>query len=481
MIPGLYLPGIKINRGEMILTITTTYKPATDLGFLLHKHPAKLQSVDLSVGQAHIFYPERSETKTTVCLLLDIDPLTLVRKSRDNAGDGFVLGHYVNDRPYVSSSFMSVAIAKAFSTAMNGKCKEKPELVDLRMPFEISLASLPVPSGGEKLIRKFFEPLGYEIELNRINLDEKFPAWGESRYFSLKMRNKVTLRDLLTHLYVIIPALDYHKHYFISGDEVDKLLGKGERWLKDHPAREEIIRRYLINISSLSKNALKRISDDNEIEIDDADEKGEEKIRKENLHAKRLKIVLRELIRTGAETVVDMGCGEGKLLSLLLKEKQFDRIVGVDVSYRSLILAKQRLKWDDMSPRQKEKIELIQGALTYRDSRLKNFDAAAVIEVIEHLDPERLKSFERTLFEFARPAHVVITTPNSEYNVRYNNIGENQLRHEDHRFEWNRELFRGWVEKTAKRYGYKYRIENIGDVDPEAGAPTQMAVLSYGN
>lgn len=222
----------------MILKITTTYKPATDLGYLLHKHPDKLQSIDLSVGKAHLFYSEKSEERTTICILLDIDPIEMVRGSKNLGSDNFTLGNYVNDRPYVASSFLSAALVKAFSTAMNGKCKEKPELVKEKIPFEILISSIPVPKGGEILIRKFFEPLGYEIELSRLALDKKFPEWGESRYYNLKMKNKITTKNLLSHLYVLIPALDNNKHYFINEDEIEKLLQKGEGWLKSHPEKD---------------------------------------------------------------------------------------------------------------------------------------------------------------------------------------------------------------------------------------------------
>jgi 3' terminal RNA ribose 2'-O-methyltransferase Hen1 len=221
----------------MILNITTTRFPATDLGYLLHKHPDKFQTFELSVGNAHVFYPEKGINKTTVSLLLDIDPIDLVRGTKNLSGDGFTLGQYVNDRPYVASSFMSVAISKVFSSALNGKCNEKPELVDEKLPFEVTISVVPAPKGGETLIRKLFEPLGYEVELTKHILDEKFPEWGDSKYFSLKLKNQLTTKELLSHLYVLIPVLDNDKHYYICEDEIEKLLQKGEGWLKDHPAQ----------------------------------------------------------------------------------------------------------------------------------------------------------------------------------------------------------------------------------------------------
>ncbi|HTJ53685.1 MAG TPA: 3' terminal RNA ribose 2'-O-methyltransferase Hen1 [Cyclobacteriaceae bacterium] len=458
----------------MLLTISTTHNQATDLSFLLHKHPDRLQSVELSNGKAHIFYPEASEEKCTVALLLDIDPIGLVRKSGRDDDNSFALQHYVNDRPYVASSFMSVAIAKAFSSALNGTCSKRPELVDQIMPFEIELSVLPAPKGGELLIRKLFEPLRYTVTLERHALDNTFTEWGMSKYFTLKLSGKFKLKDLLSHLYVLIPALDTEKHYWVGQHEVEKLLGKGEGWLKDHPEKEQIIKRYLKGIGGLARNAMSRLLDD-ELQVEDVEE--QTNVIKETLHFKRLKIVLTELVNSGAKTILDLGCGEGKLLRMLIKEKQFERIKGVDVSYRELEKANDRLRFDEMSPKQKERIELIQGALTYRDKRLQGFDAAAIVEVIEHLDSNRLKAFERVVFEFAKPLTVVLTTPNREYNDLFETMEAGQMRHSDHRFEWTRQEFETWATGVAERNGYSVICKPIGEEVEDIGGPSQMAVF----
>jgi len=467
----------------MILNISTTHKPATDLGYLLHKHPDKFQTLELSVGKAHVFYPEKSEEKTTVSVLLDIDPIDMVRGARNLGGDGFALGHYVNDRPYVASSFMSVALSKAFSSAMNGKCKDKPELVDVKLPFEVTIAVIPAPKGGEILIRKFFEPLGYKVELIRHQLDSKFPEWGDSKYYTLKLNHTITTKELLSHLYVLIPTLDNDKHYFVSENEIEKLLQKGEGWLKEHPEKEQIIRRYLINLNSFSRLALERLSEGEEIGdlSDELIEKTEKKKRKETLHDKRIKLVAEKITESGAERVLDLGCGEGKLIRQLIKQKQFSEIVGMDVSYNELIKAKERLHFEEMSPKQKERINLFQGSLTYKDQRLEGFDAAAVVEVIEHLDLNRLKAFERVLFEFAKPKTVVLTTPNQEFNVMWDKLDAVEMRHDDHRFEWTRNEFKEWSNKIGESYNYKVELFSIGDEVENIGAPSQMAIFTYGN
>lgn len=466
----------------MILNITTTHQPATDLGYLLHKHPDSFQTVTLSVGKAHVFYPEKSPERTTVSLLLDIDPVDMVRGARNLGGDGFALGHYVNDRPYVASSFMSVALAKAFSSAMNGKCSNKPELVETPMPFEITVAALPAPKGGEVLIRKLFEPLGYEVQLVRYQLDAQFPEWGDSRYFTLKLRHEITLKQLLTHLYVLIPVLDNDKHYFVSKNEIEKLLQKGEGWLAGHPEKEQIVRRYLFNLSTLSRQALERINEGSVPEgADIPSEETEMAVRKETLHDKRIALVAEKLVSSGAMRVLDLGCGEGKLIRQLLKHKQFTAIAGMDVSYSELLKARERLHFADMSPAQQARIELFQGSLMYRDERFNGYDAAAVVEVIEHLDLNRLKAFERVLFEFARPRMVVLTTPNKEYNVMWDKLDADVMRHNDHRFEWTRAEFAGWSHKIGEQYKYSVELFPVGDEVEGIGAPSQMAVFTYGN
>jgi len=462
----------------MLLQITTTHKPATDLGYLLHKHPDKFQSIDLSIGKGHIFYPESSENKTTVAVLLDIDPIDMVRGR--NRSSNFSLGQYVNDRPYVASSFMSVALSKAFSTAMNGKCSNKPELVKVKIPFEVNISVLPAPKGGEQLIRRLFEPLGYKVTVDRHILDEKFEDWGESKYYTVKLSNTITTQELLQHLYVLIPALDNDKHYYVSQNEIEKLLEKGKGWLSSHPEMEEIARRYLINLGSLSRQAISRLNEEEGVEEEEILNQ-EEKERKETLHQKRLKLVLEQIKKSSAESVIDLGCGEGKLIRMFLKEKQFKRITGTDVSYNELTKAKDRLHWDEMAPRQKERISLFQGALTYKDKRLEGYDAAAIVEVIEHLDENRLKSFERVIFEFAKPKTVVLTTPNGEYNVLYENMEENAMRHTDHRFEWTRKQFEEWANKVAMNNNYKVEFLPIGEEDSKVGAPSQMAIFTYGN
>lgn len=461
----------------MLLTISTTHSPATDLGFLLHKHPKKLQSFDVAFGQAHVFYPEASPERCTVCLLLEIDSVGLVRRQYSRSRDSFSLAEYVNDRPYVASSFMSVAIAKVFGTALSGKCKDRPELVKTAIPLTVKLPSLPC-RGGERFLRKLFEPLGYQVDAHRYGLDSQFPEWGKSRYYSVTLEKMCRLSELLSHLYVLIPVLDDEKHYWVADAEIEKLLKHGEGWLSEHPEQEQIVSRYLKHQRKLTQHVLSHFGDTGEEEIDVIQE--EEKIEKRiGLNELRLTKTVEVMKESGAKRVLDLGCGEGKLLRKLMADKQFEEIVGMDVSHQTLKIAHQRLRLDRLPDKQKERIKLMQGSLCYRDDRLQGYDAAAVIEVIEHLDITRLLSFERVLFECARPQIVVLTTPNVEYNVKFDNLPVGRLRHRDHRFEWTREEFETWGSKVCDRFGYSVKFYPIGETEENLGAPTQMAVFNY--
>jgi 3' terminal RNA ribose 2'-O-methyltransferase Hen1 len=463
----------------MLLAISTTHRPATDLGYLLHKNPARLQTEELSFGKAHVFYPEASVDLCTAALLVEIDPVALVR-GRGPAGEGGQLEQYVNDRPYAANSFLSVAMGRIFSTAMGGRSKDRPELAEAAIPLTAHLPAIAA-RGGEDLVRRLFEPLGYAVELQGSLLDDKFPEWGASPYVALTISGTVRLQDLLAHLYVLIPVLDNEKHYWVADDEIEKLLKRGEGWLGGHPEKDLIVSRYLKRQRSLAREALGRLmaEDSPEGEADDTSSVAPPaKERAPSLHDQRLQTVLSAIRDTGAKRVVDLGCGEGKLLRLLLAEKQFETILGMDVSRRAVEIAKERLRLEELPERQRGRIELIQGSLLYRDQRLNGFEAAAIVEVIEHLDAPRLAAFERIVFEFARPAHVVLTTPNAEYNAVFATLPAGEFRHGDHRFEWKRAEFEGWASGVAERFGYEVRFEPVGPVDAEYGAPTQMAIFT---
>jgi 3' terminal RNA ribose 2'-O-methyltransferase Hen1 len=375
-----------------------------------------------------------------------------------------------------------VAISQVFGSALSGRCRDKPELVDVKLPLTAAISVLPC-RGGEGFLRKLFEPMGYQVECRRLELDAQYPELGESPYYHVELSGQARLTDLLSHLYVLIPVLDNDKHYWIGDAEVEKLLRHGEGWLAKHPVKEEIVRRYLKRRWNLTQAALARLAPEEEeptadeetvTALDAAEQTVEQPLR---LNDQRLAAVLDALKSCGAKRVLDLGCASGNLLKRLLEEKQFEQIVGLDVSHRMLEIAADRLRLERMLPRQRQRIELWHGSLTYRDQRMAGFDAAAIVEVIEHLDPPRLASLERVLFEFARPRRVVVTTPNVEYNVRFSGLPAGKLRHRDHRFEWTRSEYHVWTGRVGARFGYHVTHAPIGPDDPEVGAPTQMAVF----
>ncbi|WP_182906665.1 3' terminal RNA ribose 2'-O-methyltransferase Hen1 [Microbispora sp. H13382] len=543
----------------MLLTISTTLRPATDLGFLLHKHPDRVQEFERSFGVARVFYPEAGEDRCTAALLLEVDPVRLAR-SRGSSSPDFSLGQYVNDRPYAASSLLASALADVFRTARAGRCASRQDLADGPIPLEITLPALPC-RGGADLAHRLFGPLGWEVDAAPVPLDPGFPEWGESRYVRLALRGSVRLADALNHLYVLLPVLDDAKHYWLAGDEVDKLVRAGEGWLAAHPDKGLITRRYLGRRWALTRTAFARLAelgDDVEESLDppveeehaaegdtaeehvpvgdtaeeravvddivrepDAEASGDAGPRPDGgpipddgpvygdgptsgdgsapdggptsgdgsapgdgagearvpLNTLRREAVVAALEELGARTVLDLGCGSGQLLSALLDRPAFAKVAGMDVSARALALAKRRLRAERMPDAKRSRLELFQGSLTYTDARLAGYDAAVLMEVVEHVDPPRLPALERVVFGTARPAHVIVTTPNVEHNVRYELLA-GARRHPDHRFEWSRAEFARWVAGVCETYGYAADLRPVGVDDPEVGPPTQMAVLS---
>ncbi|MFD7667681.1 3' terminal RNA ribose 2'-O-methyltransferase Hen1 [Streptomyces sp. NPDC059788] len=475
----------------MFLTITTTgsaERPATDLGFLLHKHPGKAQAFSTSHGTAHVFYPQAGDDRCTAALLLEVDPVALVRRARGKGrggGPDSALAQYVNDRPYAASSLLAVALSTVFASAMKGQCKARPELPARPLPLHVALPAVPA-RGGADLVRRLFEPLGWTVRAEPVPLDATFPEWGDSRYVRLDLEGEHTVADALRHLYVLLPVLDDAKHYWVSPDEVDKLLRAGEGWLADHPEQELIAGRYLARRRSLTRDALERLELARLAETDDADveeidnaveESADTEERPVPLAVRRRAAILGALRDVRAARVLDLGCGQGQLLGELLKEPQFTDIVGMDVSMRALQEARRRLRLDRMSERQAERVRLAQGSLAYTDARLKGYDAAVLSEVVEHVDPPRLSALEYAVFGAARPRTVVVTTPNVEYNVRWESLPAGHVRHRDHRFEWTRAQFRAWAGEVAQRHGYEVEFRPVGPDDPEVGPPTQLALF----
>ncbi len=460
-----------------MLLISTTHRPATDLGYLLHKNPNRVHEAKLPFGMAKLVFPVASEERCAAAVLLEVDSVGLVR----NTNQG-LWTQYVNDRPYVASSFLSSALLEFFSTAMGGRSKERPELAATAILLEFSLPVVKI-RGGEGFLRALFEPLGYTVTAERLPLDEQFEEWGESPYYRVHLAAEITLQAALNHLYVLIPVLDDEKHYWVDKDEIDKLLRRGGEWLAAHPLREEIARRYLRHRRVLTREAIARLAaadddPDPDAREEEADEKLEVVERKISLHEQRLEAVVEALVASGAKRVLDLGCGEGRLIRHLIRQSGIQEIVGVDASLVALERVKQRLNWERLPEKLQDKLRLVHSSLTYRDRTWEGYDAAALVEVIEHLDEGRLSSLERVVFESARPKTVVVTTPNREYNVLFPTLDGGQFRHPDHRFEWTRAEFEAWCASVSGRFGYTHTISPVGPEDETHGAPSQMAVFS---
>ncbi|MEU7979015.1 3' terminal RNA ribose 2'-O-methyltransferase Hen1 [Micromonospora sp. NPDC049081] len=470
----------------MLLTLTTTHQPATDLGFLLVKHPDRVQEFDLPAGTAHVFYPEATEQRCTAALLVEVDPqrLGVGRRRAASTPEHFTLGQYVNDRAYAASSLLSSALSTVFRSALRGVSRDRPELAGTAIPLSIRVPVLRCRGGAELAVR-LFAPLGWAVTAAPLPLDEQHPEWGDSRYVDLCLTGTVRLADALNHLYVLLPVLDDAKHYWVAPDEIDKLLRAGAGWLADHPDRALIIRRYLAHRRALAGQAMARLAelrladvpvpDDS---VDEATGPADADPGRASLAVRRREAVLAALAASGASRVVDLGCGGGALLTALLADRRYTEVVGVDVAPQALTVAARRLRLDRLPQRQQDRVRLWQSALTYRDDRLRGYDAAVLMEVVEHLDPARLPALEDAVLGHARPGTLVVTTPNAEYNVRYEGLPAGRFRHPDHRFEWTRAEFAAWIDRVAADHGYTATISGVGDHDPELGHPTQLAVLT---
>lgn len=488
----------------MLLTLSTTSAgagPATDLGYLLHKHPDRAQAFDVSMGTAHVFYPAAGAEECTAALLLEIDPVTLARRGR-NGDAGATLGQYVNDQPYAAGSMLAVALSAVFSSAMKGRCQARPELPETTFPLTVRVPTLTC-RGDADLVPRLFEPLGWTVHTAPVPLDPEVPAWGDSRFLNTTLTGRMRVADALTHLYVLLPVLAGAKHYWVGADEVDKLLRAGNAWLAGHPERELISQRYLAHRRAYVRSALERLAEADDADVDALDNALAEPVNPEPgnpepatadraggtgavggadpadrplpLAAQRRGTVRTLLRSAGAHRVLDLGCGGGALLRELLAEPTFTELVGVDVSAGALAVAERRLRLD--RPPARDRVTLRQSALTYTDASLTGYDAAVLMEVVEHVDLDRLPALEHAVFGNAHPGTVLVTTPNVEHNVRFAGLEPGRMRHADHRFEWTRAEFRNWAQGVAERQGYAVRFLAVGPDDPEVGPPTQVAVF----
>jgi 3' terminal RNA ribose 2'-O-methyltransferase Hen1 len=412
-------------------------------------------------------------------LLLDIDPIDLVRKPRGgHTRPSFALRDYVNERPYVASSMMSTALRTVFSTALAGTCKDRPDLVKERIPLEVGLPVVADATRGE-LVHQLFEPMGYTVTTGQLPAVTGLGATATPPFCSIEMQTVACLSEVLAHLYILIPVLDDQKHYWVGDEEVEKLVRHGMGWLEGHPLREQIALRYLRHQRRLARSALAALDRQTSPSITGHGpsplDRGESL--KMSLSEQRYAAVVAALRGVHARTVLDLGCGEGRLIERLLAVPVAERIVGCDVSARALRRARKRLERRGVALGPGRRVHLIHGSALYQDERFRGFDAIAAVDVLEHLEPERIATFVGSIFGDAKPCGIVLTTPNAEYNALFPKLPRGDHRHIDHRFEWTRDEFAGWATEVGERHGYSVCVRGIGDVHEAYGQPTQMAVF----
>ncbi len=421
--------------------------PATELGFLLHKHPDRVQTFPTSQGRATVFYPEAGSSACRAVLHVDGAG---ARVPRDSA-------RYVNDVAHAAGSRLVVAIGKVFGDALAGRCKHKPDLVDHRWSMTLTIPSVPLRARATPA--DLFGPLGWAVEVEPQELRPS--EWGDSDYATVTLRGLFTVRDALRHVAILVPVLADDQHYFVHEPEIEKLDRLGADWLADHPLREAIVGGYLKGIRPLVDGALGRLSGD-----DPSPHPTPRSPLRESLAQQRIERVV-ELVRSsGARSVLDVGCGEGRLLTALAADPGLV-LAGVDVSMAALGRAETALA-------RVRGVELWQSSLVYADARCRGYDAAILMEVIEHVDLDRLPRAAHTVFDGMAPRVVIVTTPNREYNAHYGI----DVRHPDHRFEFTRGDFTRWCDSVAVEYRYDVEIGGIGDPHPDHGTPTQFAVFT---
>ncbi|MDO5029331.1 MAG: 3' terminal RNA ribose 2'-O-methyltransferase Hen1 [Corynebacterium sp.] len=444
----------------MYLAITKHARPddsARDLGFILRKHPDRVHEATLKFGVARVFFPQATDSECTASLWVVIDRDELLRLKQYRA-DTFNLTGYINDRQWAASSLLTVALKSVFSTAMT---MGKPSHYD-EAASELTATVAAVP-GTEEEIRALFEPLGWVVACDFSNniAGQKFSP-------TVTLSGSATVRDLLNHLYILLPVLDGGKHYWVDDREIDKLVSRAQDWLPTHPQREKILGRYLADQRGLVNEAVVKLAGNVDVHRSE-----------KPLNRQRQERVLREVNALRPRSVVDIGCGSGVLLGPLLENPRIAQVVGTDVSPVELAKAHKALNVDRMPERKAERLELFQSSVTYADERIADMDVAILMEVIEHIDIDRLPALERNIFGHARPQYVIVTTPNSEYNACYPNLAEGEFRHLDHRFEFSRAEFQQWAKTVAEKFNYLVDFDGIGDIDQTHGQPTQMAVFSY--
>jgi 3' terminal RNA ribose 2'-O-methyltransferase Hen1 len=446
----------------MQLSIKVTGQGAGVVSHLISKNPHNLYERNEKGHTVRLVYTTSSEEETEFLLYVVPDPIELVR----NSPDLYNITQYINDREFAVSSLFCSFIRTALGTALNGKPKEEyRSWVDHELQLELRFGPL-ASSLSDKQIQQLFEPLGYKIGIDYGDFTV-FKEKSTARYLTIK--GTKTLQTSLRHVFVLIPVLDDYKHYFIDEREVEKLERYGEGWLEFHPLADLIIKRSLRFRDVIAKSNFK-VSDEKDLNFRN---KAPSKPRLNDMRYEAIVKQVQSL--TNKSTVIDMGAGEGKLSVQLGFIPGIQEILAVEPSQREHIRAKERFE-------KAKQIEgflepsLLWGSLFYTDDRLRNKDVMILCEVIEHINEDRLPGIMELIFRENRPRTFLITTPNQEYNAIYD-LGEN-MRHNDHRFEWSREEFQNRCQNWIANVPYSVVFAGIGEEQEPYGFPTQMAIFS---
>lgn len=444
----------------MLLTINCKDQDAMDLSWLLHKRPDRFQKFDLGYGNAFIFFPEYARDNCTACLLLEIRPDSLndLCKARDGEFQ------YVNSRQYLSSSLLSAAIGKTFSSALKGVCQDTPALVDKHHDIEIRISNFSCRINPD-FIERILTPLGYGIEWEILPNDGYYSDGGFS-YGDLRLRIHATVQDTLSHLYILFPVFDRQTHFWLGESHLQKFIRHSQKWLGGHPEKRLIINEYFGPAADLKHRVLElfgalRTQDDNP--------------QFASLNHARQSAIEGILAASGAKTVIDLGCGNGSLLSLLHEKNSYEKLAGMDVSAKSIESARKKFEPPFLHARVAPEIFI--GSLTYSDKRISGYDAAILSEVIEHFETERMDSVMRNILGEARPRLFVMTTPNKAYNQEFPFLEHGALRHPDHRHEFDESEFSGFCEKYAHMFDYNLEMAHIGEELSDVGAPTLLGIF----
>lgn len=433
----------------MLLTLRVTGPHASDLEVLLDKCPDKLHSTSLPFGLAHVFFPEVSPDAVTVALVVDVDAVVW---SSNGFSSGFGL---------TNAAMLSAAIASVFSTALAARSPGRPDLVTAILPVEVRVSSFDVRPGTDDA-RALFSPLGYDVVVHEDVVDALSGTSTNLVRQTVCLAKQCSLYEVLSHLYVLGPVLDGHADDHVLERERDALLLHAEGAARGHVAGDRIIQAYAARRPSGAGAALARLL---AMDVTEGQTALDSAIAPTLLDDARIDAIVFELREASVSSVVDLGCGDGKLLARLVREKVLTRIVGFDVSIRALDAAASRMKLDRRGGKKSERIELLHGSLFYSDSRLQGFDAAVLADVIQHVNADRLGDLERVVFHDAQPATVVVMM-----NVATRDgVVPPGLEH-----SWSTNQFDAWASAVSERRAYRVRLLSIGS----SGPTTRMAVFT---